>query len=177
MPSLPTASDTLTDVIFIVLRHEFSKFAGHLIADFRKERTDISNWVISAPPSSKASMDEAFKELQELLETKYLRYCDPSQPLHLITMLCARAAMNNIQFLTHHPRRWASLEQTPLSEREWIFDVSVKILEQHNMLQSNLQLKRFAWHAAYNFQWHAFIHVSLNVKSPLLVEHQRSTLT
>jgi hypothetical protein len=68
--------------------------------------------------------------------------------LHLITMLMARAAMNPVRFLTHHPRRWASIKQTPLSERQWVWEVSIKLLEQHSMLQSNSLLKEFAWYAA-----------------------------
>ena len=73
--------------------------------------------------------------------------------------LMARSAMNTLRFLTHHPRKWASIEQTPFSDRQWVWEVSIKLLEQHNMLQSNPQLKQFAWQGAFVMQWHAFIHV------------------
>lgn len=51
------------------------------------------------------------------------------------------------------------IDATPISERSFVWDLSINLLEQHNMVQSNPTLKRFAWHAAYVQHWHAFIHV------------------
>jgi hypothetical protein len=166
MPSLPAESETLTDVAFVAVRYELSNFAAARVAKFRRQGKDFSQWDRElASGGDQTTTDETFKEVERLLENKYLRYCDPSQPLHLITMLMARAAVNTIRFLTHHPRRWASLKQTPLSERQWVWDVSVKLLEQHNVLQSNALLQQFAWHAAFVMSWHAFIHVLDTLRS------------
>ena len=161
-PSMPLRladSNTLTDIAFVALRYELTNFAAGRVARFRQQGKNSSQFNLHASGSDKLEIDDAFKEFEALVETKYIRYCDPSQPLHLLTMLLARYAMNVIRFLTHHPRRWASIEQTPLSERQWVWEVSIKLLEQHNMVQSNPQLKQFAWHAAYTQQWHALIHV------------------
>ena len=175
MPSLPTESNTLTDMAFVALRYELTNFAAGRIASFRQQGKDSSRWNLHALGSDKAKIDGASKELEEILETKYLRYCDPSQPLHLMTMLIGRSAMNIVRFLTHHPRRWASIEQTPVSERQWGWEICIKLLEQHNMLQSNPQLKQFAWNAAYNLQWHAFIHVLDTLRAyPLIVDAEKA---
>ena len=159
MPSLPDESKALADTVFIAMRYELLNFATARVARFRQQGKNSSQWDLSASGSDEVEIDHAFKAVEEILETKYVRYCDPSQPLHLMTMLVARIAMNVVRFLTHHPRKWSSLEQTPLSERQWVWEISIKLLEQHNMVQSNPQLKQFAWHAAYYLQWHAFIHM------------------
>ena len=176
MPSTLVEPETLTDVAFVALRCELANFAGARVAKFRQQGNNSSQWdrhLASGGDTEEA--DEAFKEIEELLEIKYLRYCDPSQPLHLITMLMARAAINTIRFLTHHPRRWASIKQTPLSERQWVWEVSINLLEQHNMLQSNALLKQFAWHAAFVMQWHAFIHVLDTLRAnPLVSEAEKA---
>ena len=170
MPSLMADSETLTDTAFVALRYELVHFAAARVAKFRQQEKNSSQWDQDlASGGDKVETDEAFKEIEGLLEIKYLRYCDPSQPLHLITMLMARASMNTIRFLTHHPRRWASIKQTPLSERQWVWEVSIKLLEQHNMLQSNALLKQFAWHAAFVMQWHSFIHVLDTLRANPLV--------
>ena len=175
MPSLLTESNTLTDIVFIALRHELANFAAGRIARFRHQGKNSSQWNLHASGSDKVEIDEAFKEVEEILETNYIRYCDPSQPLHLMTMLTARSAMNMIRFLTHHPRRWASIEQTPLSERQWVWEISIKLLDQQSMLQSNPQLKQFAWHAAYFLQWHAFIHVfDTLLSNPLIADAEKA---
>ncbi|MCJ1439169.1 hypothetical protein MMC27_008560 [Xylographa pallens] len=175
MPSLVAESNTMTDFIFVAVRYELLNFAACRVTKFRQQGKSASQWDLHASGSDKVEIDEAFREVEEVLETKYLRYCDPSQPLHLLTMVMARFAMNVIRFLTHHPRRWASIEQTPLSERQWVWEVSIKLLEQHNMLQSNPQLKRFTWHAAYFQQWHAFIHVLDTLRAnPLMADAEKT---
>ena len=159
MPSLPLEGNTMKDAVFVSMRYELIGFAGAQIARFRQQGKTPSQWDLHGAGSDKAEIYKAFEGVEETLESKYLRYCDPSQPLHLMAMVTARQSLNLVRFLTHHPRRWASLEQTPLSEREWIWGVSVKILEQHSMIQSNSQLKPFAWHASWSMPWHTFIHV------------------
>lgn len=160
MTETPRASETLTDAAFVGLRYELASFATRRVNKYRQNGEMCSGWERHlASGEDREESDAALKELEGHFETRYLRYCDPSQPLHLMTMLLARAAINTIRFLTHHPRRWASISQTPSVERQWVWDVCLQLLEQHNMLQSNPQLKRFAWHAAFVMQWHAFIHV------------------
>ena len=157
--SLPPESNALTDIVFVALRSEFFNFAASNVAKFRKQGKNSSQFELNVSGTDKVEVDEAFKQVEQRLETKYIRFCDPSQPLHLLVMLASRSAMNVVRFLTHHPRRWASIEQTPLAERQFVWDVGIKLLEQHHMLQSNPILKPFAWHAAYFLPWHAFIHV------------------
>ena len=176
MPSLPAESKTLTDIAFVALRYELANFTAGRVAKFRQQGKNSSQWDRDlASGGDKVETDEAFRGIEGLLEMKYLRYCDPSQPLHLITMLMARSSMHTIRFLTHHPRRWASIEQTPLSERQWVWEISIKLLEQHNMLQSNPQLKQFAWQAAFVMQWHAFIHILDTLRAnPLIAEAEKA---
>jgi hypothetical protein len=159
MPSLVGESSKITDVIFVAFRCELANFAAGRVATLRRQGTDSSHWNLDSPDGNQGGQENSVKELEEILETKYLRYCDPSQPLHLVTMLVARYAMNVVNFLTHHPRKWRSIEQTTSTERQRVWELSIKLIEQHNMLKSNPFLKQFAWHAPYFRQWHAFIHV------------------
>ncbi|KAH7166408.1 mitogen-activated protein kinase [Dactylonectria macrodidyma] len=170
MSSLPDDIIGLTDVAFVALRYEMSSFAAGRVTKFRQQGKNFSHWDRDfATGADNTDITENLAEIEAVIEMKYLRYCDPSQPLHLMTMLMARSSMNSIRFLTHHPRRWASIEKTPLSERQYVWDVSVKLLEQHNMLQSNPQLKQFAWQAPYVMQWHAFIHVLDSLRANPLI--------
>ncbi|KAI1078391.1 fungal-specific transcription factor domain-containing protein [Whalleya microplaca] len=159
MPSLVDESKGLTDAVFISLKCELLNYAAERAAKSRQKGENSSRSDLYTLGSDTAEIDNSLNEIEELLETKYLRYCDPSQPLHLMAMLFARCSIHIVRFLSRHPRRWASIEQTPAPERQWVWNVCIKLLEQHNMLQSNPQLKQFAWHAPYFQQWHAIIHV------------------
>ena len=125
MPSLVAESNTLTDIVFVALRYELANFTAGRVARFRRQGKNSSQWDLHASGSDNVEIDETFREVEELLETKYLYYCDPSQPLHLMAMLMARFAMNVVCFLTHHLRRWASIEQILLSERQWVWEITI----------------------------------------------------
>jgi len=160
MVSPPAASNTLTDVCFVALRYELVSFAANRVNDVRKQGGDTSQWEQHvASEVNRTGSRAVLREMEDHIETKYLRYCDPSQPLHLMTMLLARSAINTVQFMTHHPRRWRSPSQMPVDESQFVWEASIKLLEYHNMLHSNPQLKQFAWSAAFVLQWHAFIYL------------------
>lgn len=160
MTATPPEPEMLTDVAFVTLRYELASFATRSVAKYYHQGKCFDGWEQHlASAEEKVDSDAPLKEMEGHLETKYLRYCDPSPPLHLMTMLLARSAINTVKFLTHHPRRWTSISQTPRAERQWVWEICIKLLEQHNMLLSNPQLKHFAWHAAFVMQWHAFIHI------------------
>jgi hypothetical protein len=159
MSSPAIESTKPTDMIFCVLRSELGSIAAAHAAKFRQLGKDGCLYDDYTSRNDMGEKEEFIKEVEEILETKYLRYCDPSQPLQLMTMLVARSALDVGRFITHHPRRWASQEQTPESERQYVWNVSIKILENYDVVQSTRQLQRFAWHTAFFLQWHAFIHV------------------
>ncbi|KAL7796374.1 mitogen-activated protein kinase [Trichoderma afarasin] len=160
MPVSPVESGSLTDMTFLAIRYDLLWFADARVAKFRHQGKSLSQWDQDfASGGDKAETDQGVKEIEEHLEKKYLRRCDPSQPLQLMSMLMARAAIDTLRFMTHHPRRWTSINQAPPFERQWVWEVSIRLLEQRDMLQSNPSLNKFAWHAAFTMQWPAFIHV------------------
>ncbi|QKX58238.1 uncharacterized protein TRUGW13939_05359 [Talaromyces rugulosus] len=170
MTSPATESNALTDMVFISLRDELAKFTVGRVTMYRRQGKHPSQWDLGASGNDKGEVDRACKQIEDIFETKYFRYCDPSQPLHLMTMLVGRFALNVIRFLKHHPRRWPSIEQTPLSERQLAWEISIKLLEQQSMMQSSPTLKRFSWQSAYFQQWHALIHVLDTLKLNPLIE-------
>ncbi len=87
MVSLTAESNTLTDAVFISMKCDLLKFAADHIAKFHREGNDSGSWELYMTGSGGAEADQSFREIKELLETKYLRYCDPSRPLHLMAML------------------------------------------------------------------------------------------
>jgi hypothetical protein len=159
MSSIVAETNKLSDAAFVAFKFEMTKFAASRIAAFRKKGKHPSQWNLDTPDNDKAELKSAVEELEASLEMKYLRYCDPSQPLHLVLLLVGRYGMNVVTFLSHHPRRWATMEYVTQTEREIVWNGSIKLLEQYSMMQSNPFIKRFAWHAPYFQQWHSFIHV------------------
>jgi len=159
MQHTPPNSTKATEMIWCMFRSELATFANTQMTRLQKlGKPGFTSEDYTAIDNLKTK-DDFIKELEDLIETKYLRHCDPSQPLQLLTLVGGRSAMNLIRFIAHHPRRWAKVKDVSASERQFVWDLVISLLEQYNMMQSNPQLRRFAWNVPYLIQWQAVIHV------------------
>ena len=161
MPQTTAESTKPTEMIWCMLRFELINFAATQKARMHK----LGKAVFRFDEYAAMNMDDLKikdilnKEIEDRIETKYLRFCDPSQPLQLMALLSGRSTINLVLFMAHHPRRWANLDQVPASEQQLVWSIVIQLLEQYNMMQSSPQLRRFAWNVPYSIQWHAVIHV------------------
>ncbi|PQE23155.1 fungal specific transcription factor domain protein [Rutstroemia sp. NJR-2017a BVV2] len=159
MPLPPIESTKPTEMIWCTLRSDLATFAAGQVAKMKNESQFKFTSEEYAALDDMKMKDGFIKGLEDLLETKYLRFCDPSQPLQFLTLLGARMSTNIVRFIAHHPRRWAKLDHVPPSEQQFVWDIAISLLEQCNMLQSNPQLQCFAWSQPYVMPWHVVIHV------------------
>ncbi|KAL2437108.1 Aurofusarin cluster transcription factor aurR2 [Exophiala dermatitidis] len=175
MPAPPSDSSKPTDMVFCAVQSEFFAFAGRMAAINRKACGPNFVADIFATKESVMPNDDAIQELENHIETKYLRYCEPSDPLHLTTVLFARYSLNVCRFMARHPRKWKSRLQVPESERKYVWNVSLKLLEQFDMIQSSPHIRQFSWNFAYYLKWSAFVHVldTLRVE-PLVVDSSKA---
>ena len=159
MPQAPAESAKPTEMMWCVFRADLATFAATQKVKMQKlGKAVFTSEEYSAMDDLKVK-DGLIKEMEDMIETKYLRFCDPSQPLQFQTLLGGRLSTNLIRFIAHHPRRWADLDQVPASERQMVWSIVIQLLEQYSMLQSSPQLRCFAWSVPYFIQWHAVIHV------------------
>jgi hypothetical protein len=164
MPRAPVESTRPTEMVWCMLRAELATFAAAQIAKMQKlSKAALTTSEEFAAMDDLKRKDTFIQELEDTIETKILRYCDPSQPLQLLVLLGGRMSINLIQFVAHHPRRWANpwanLDRVPASEQQVVWSIVIQLLEQYSMMQSYPQLRRFAWNVPYFIQWHAVIHV------------------
>lgn len=160
MLKAPIEDTRPTEMVWVMFRAELASFAATQIARMQKlgKTAAFSSEEYAAMDDLKIK-DVFIGELLDLLETKYLRFCDPSDPLQFLTLVAGRASMNIIRLMAHHPRRWVTLDMVPVSEQQLVWCICVQLLEQYEMQQSNPQLRRFAWTVPYFLSWPAVIHV------------------
>ncbi|KFY35514.1 hypothetical protein V494_05852 [Pseudogymnoascus sp. VKM F-4513 (FW-928)] len=165
MLEAPEESTRPTEMIWCMFRAELAEFASAQIARMPKlDKSLFTNHEYTA--MNNVEIKEAYIHgLIDDLETKYLRFCDPSQPLQLMVLFGARCAANIVRFMAYHPRKWASQDQVPASEQQLVWDIVLQLLEQYNQMQSSSQLRHFAWNLPYFIQWHAVIHVLDSLRS------------
>lgn len=155
----PAESTKPTGMMWCALRADMATFAHEQMSRLHNKGRSEPTSEEYAASDDLQSKDQFIKQMEDMIETKYLRFCDPTQPLHFMTLLGARHALNLIRFMAHHPRRWDKLEHVPGSEHEFVWNTAIQLLEQINMLQSSPQLQCYSWNTPYYIQWHAVLHI------------------
>ncbi|KAL8691124.1 MAG: hypothetical protein Q9218_003576 [Villophora microphyllina] len=153
----------VTEMIYCLVRYKI----GMIMKSARgKSMVDRS---LKPLHSSEVPVQEKEKIIQgaeELFEQKYLRYCDPSIPLHFISALMARSIACKMRFRTYHPRHfWAMSEPVSQEEKDLLFTVSVKILKYDNIVENTSTAQRYLWYIRLQFQFDALIHVLGELRS------------
>jgi hypothetical protein len=105
--------------------------------------------------------DEAINELEKELEQKYIQYCDPSIPLHLITILMTKLGIAKLRLAPRHPASTANL---PAEEKDLLFRLSLESLEYHNEMMASSNLERFLWFVMRNFPFPAQVYLLCSLR-------------
>ncbi|KAI5360319.1 hypothetical protein Slin14017_G098800 [Septoria linicola] len=88
---------------------------------------------------------------EDEVEDMYLRYCEFANPLHLLTNLATRSALNAMRLRIRLPR----LNDRPDTEehRRERLQLSVKILDTDAAAHSHSNLKKYMWYIRPFFAW------------------------
>jgi len=108
--------------------------------------------------------DEAIDELEKTLEQKYIQYCDPSIPLHLVTILMAKLGAAKLRMGPRHPHLIASAKDMPTEEKDFLFSLSLQCLENHNAMLDAPNLNRFLWFVLTNFPFPAHVYLLCSLR-------------
>lgn len=145
-----------SEMIFCLARSEFGKW-------LRRWNTNTggsgSPWAfLSSSTLSLSEKDRCIDELEDIMEQKFLRYCDQSIPLHLATTMMVRSSSHYTRLMAHHPRHYHdSGTRIPQSEKDVIFGHCLKMAEYADYAQTNPDVQRFSWHMVNHMPWDAMI--------------------
>jgi hypothetical protein len=156
----PTPHTGATEMMFCLLRYEFGVFfVGAKLGP--RGRTSAFDGVWQAVSTNELSIserDQTINELQEILESKFLRFCDPLNPLHFLTGALARSVLSTMRFKIHHPRG-RHRQKLSTEELEMLFNSSLRIIEYDNLGHSARSVQGFLWHIKSHFAWDPFIYL------------------
>jgi hypothetical protein len=115
-----------TEMVYVLVKYEGSLWAQRQRARSRMNREEEPVSVTPLPPATMASH---LNELEKRLEHKYLRYCDPSIPLHLAAQTLALLFLCRPRYRIS--RVMAASEGTSSSplEEDALFDQAVKMID------------------------------------------------
>lgn len=155
MAEFPAERVGWTDMTFCVARTEASRTQwkigrtppGRLKTPGSKTETGIS-----------VEDGEAMvRDLEQRLEEKYLRHCDPTVPFQLLTVLPAKSIIKRYNIMLHYPlgRKGGSSGGVAVEVRDRLFRDSIEMMALTNRVLTNPALARWHWHGKTWVPWHA----------------------
>ncbi|PYI19425.1 hypothetical protein BO99DRAFT_432550 [Aspergillus violaceofuscus CBS 115571] len=164
MTERPREHRGATEMIFCLARCEFGEWLnrwsgkpGPLLA---------GQSFLSDSATSLAEKDRAIDELGQIYETKYLKYCDTSIPLHQMTTIVIHAITSLLRFSAHHPRQHAERgSHNSQSDRDRIFANCVRMAENCDLVQTSHITQRYNWHVENHIPWTPLIHMLYELRN------------
>ncbi|KAJ5426148.1 hypothetical protein N7465_001218 [Penicillium sp. CMV-2018d] len=146
-----------TEMMFVLARSAFGKWL--LRVSNQVESSNTGPWAfLSSPSMSLKDKDKTIDELEAHLEDRFLRHCDKSIPLHMVTAMMVRSAIHYTRLMAHHPRQYQD-PNTRISqaEKNVIFENCLKMTEYTDSAQNNPVVRKYSWHMVNHMPWDAII--------------------
>ncbi|KAJ5465525.1 hypothetical protein N7530_009312 [Penicillium desertorum] len=146
-----------TEMIFVLARRAFGKWLLRL--SNQVESSNTGPWAfLSSPSMSLKDKDKTIDGLEAHMEDTFLRHCDKSIPLHMATTMMVRSAIYYTRMMAHHPRQYQdSNMRISQTEKNIIFENSLKMIEYADYAQKNPVVRKYSWHTINFMPWDAMI--------------------
>jgi hypothetical protein len=148
-----------TEMVFCAVRFEVAKFFKNLAAVHSGSNPKCAQ-TQEARRGSNFDMEKAVQDLEDIIQQKYINYCDESIPLHFLTTFLARTVICQMRLALHRQRQHAeksvSLSQ---SEKDMLFTTCLKMIEDSNLGRTSKLLQRYQWHINAHLHITAMIYV------------------
>ncbi|OCK77075.1 C6 transcription factor [Lepidopterella palustris CBS 459.81] len=162
MADPPPEHNGITSNVICLIKYEIMEFIRKLSSPFPN---DVRLEILTSSDITLAKKDSMISQIEDLLERKYLRYCDPSNSLHHFASIMARSSICKMKLFAHNPRRFANYGiKIPQSERDLIFANATKLLEYVNLVQGNPIFDKYKWQLGTSYLWNTILYVLIEAR-------------
>lgn len=152
----PAVHAAATEAMFIVVRSELADYIRHSIFHL-----DFLNPVLKSITKDvqHGQQGNTLATLEKTIEDKYLRYCNPENPLHFMTMWTTRGHLAKSRLLEHYSKYSRSAETQTDSQRDAAMTHVLNMLESDTKLLTSPLAKSYFWLITFHFPFPAYIHI------------------
>lgn len=159
MKEPPAVQGTSTEAVFAVARSGFWDYLRHTIFHL-----DFTNPALKplAKRHESSSEDSDMAQLERIIDSLYLKFCDPENPIHFMTLWSLRGQMAKCRLLEHlalHPNS----TQTDLQHDTATFH-ALLLIECDTRIMTSPLTKRFRWFNRFYFPFPAYLQISQDIK-------------
>ncbi|KAI0485984.1 fungal-specific transcription factor domain-containing protein [Xylaria cf. heliscus] len=143
-----------TEMIFSLTRLEFAQAPGN---DKMKAQLSAAN------PQAVTNLADHrlsgyFDQFAHYMEETYLKFCDPTIPIHYMTLLMTRGNISKLKVYSGFFRvAITAPSPLPAAESEALLIEAMRMLEYDSMMQAHERLKGFLWYTKMYFPFPAYV--------------------
>ncbi|KAL4980815.1 hypothetical protein BDW66DRAFT_38252 [Aspergillus desertorum] len=145
MTQQPQEQKGATEMIFCLSRIELSNFYT---------RKGVKEMGAAIQFKDAEEVEKLIDEVEDRIETRFLRYADILNPLHFLTTGIVRSAANAVRLHTRMPLMKQTITQ---EQRRELCALAERILDTNSALYQSPKLKRFRWQMQAFFLWEALL--------------------
>ncbi|TVY84831.1 Aurofusarin cluster transcription factor aurR2 [Lachnellula suecica] len=163
MKEHPQDLESCTEALFVIVRSELGNFIRHARYHLDLTSPALISLVKDVHPSPVIGGSEV-DGLESMIESKYLSFCDPENPLHFMTIWTARAFIAKCRLAEQLSK--VPSASTPQADVQPDFTVScaLSMLECDTKLLNSPLTNRFIWMFYLYFPFTAYIQISQKLK-------------
>ncbi|KAF1962561.1 hypothetical protein CC80DRAFT_462740 [Byssothecium circinans] len=166
MKEPPPVHDQPTEAIYAVVRASIGDFMRHTIFNLAYNAPELAS--LARVGMGPVPDGGEIVELERWIEQKYLRFCNPENPLHFQTMWEARANLAKCRVMEDYSIKPSTSTPDTDESPDSAACQAIRILECDAKLMSSPLTKGYRWMSHFNFPLVAYIHITKCLKrSPL----------
>ncbi|KAK7192096.1 hypothetical protein PSPO01_01668 [Paraphaeosphaeria sporulosa] len=156
----PAPHEMITESTFAVVRCELANFVRHSGYWLAFNNPCLMPLARRPPVGSSPAGDE-LAVIENLVEEKYLKFCNPANPIHFMIVWMARGYLAKHRMLAHYARHARAPSKQTEDQRDLALGYALTLFECDTKLLSSPLTKVFTWFTmtVLQFPFQAYIHV------------------
>lgn len=143
MKILPNAQAKPTEALFAVIRGQLGDYVRHT-----HMHLDFSNPALKAMvkrTENSPPIGAEFSRLEEIIEDRYLKYCDQENPIHFMTVWSTRALLAKYRLMEQNLKFASSAARQTEAEHDLATNLALTMLECDTKAMTSTLSKGFQW--------------------------------
>lgn len=153
----PEVQSVVSEALFAVVRGEFGDFTRH--SAFHLDFINPGLKTMAHKHSTSALQIDEYTAFERKIEQKYLRHCDPHNPLHFMTIWWARGQLARTRFIMDLSESAATMAQRTDAQRDASTSHALAMLDCDTHLMNSKCITGFRWLIYLSFPFPAYVHV------------------
>ncbi|KAL2842551.1 hypothetical protein BJY01DRAFT_200660 [Aspergillus pseudoustus] len=168
MRSPPKVQGKSSEALFAVARSEIGEFLRHSSAHLDFTCPALKIVARKAHPELGAGVDE-IDAWEQYIEDRYLRYCDPENPLHFITIWMMRHTLAKCRLVSYYSK--SSPGRPTDAQRDAAVPHALRMLETDTKILRSPNAQRYLWLMHFHFPFPAYLHLLQDLRKRPLSNH------